>query len=128
MLQILRLGFHDCLKYSDGLGEDEVNGCDGCLNPEGMGLDMLRDFNTDKFKFNGPDVNVTNNNGLTHTADVLEEIYTNKDFPPIYGMPSLPQSMKDSGKSRADLWAFATLMAVQYGIWNNNEACRGNFK
>ena len=29
---MLRLGFHDCLKYADGSG-----GCDGCLNWEGVG-------------------------------------------------------------------------------------------
>lgn len=29
--KMLRLGFHDCLKYTDGTG-----GCDGCLNWEGM--------------------------------------------------------------------------------------------
>merc|ERR1712156_1205235 len=28
---VLRLGFHDCLKYKDGTG-----GCDGCLNWHGM--------------------------------------------------------------------------------------------
>ena len=29
--KMLRLGFHDCLKYTDGSG-----GCDGCLNWEGQ--------------------------------------------------------------------------------------------
>ena len=28
---VVRLGFHDCLKYKDGTG-----GCDGCLNWHGM--------------------------------------------------------------------------------------------
>ena len=46
-----------------------------------MGLDMMVDFNTDKGEFNGPNVNVTNNNGLGMTADLLEEVFTNKDFP-----------------------------------------------
>ena len=27
------------------------------------------------------------------------------------------------GKSRADLWAFATLVAVEYGIETNNMVC-----
>ena len=31
--------------------------------------------------------------------------------------------MKSSGKSRADLWAFATLVAVESGINENNLAC-----
>ena len=30
----VRLGFHDCLKYTDGTG-----GCDGCLNWEGVDVD-----------------------------------------------------------------------------------------
>ena len=30
--------------------------------------------------------------------------------------PSLPQSPKDSGISRADLWAFAGMVAVEHGI------------
>ena len=29
--KVLRLGFHDCLKYEDGSG-----GCDGCLNWDGV--------------------------------------------------------------------------------------------
>ena len=29
--KLLRLAFHDCVKYTDGTG-----GCDGCLNWEGM--------------------------------------------------------------------------------------------
>ena len=33
---VLRLGFHDCLKYKDGTG-----GCDGCLNWHGMGVKSL---------------------------------------------------------------------------------------
>ena len=31
---IYRLGFHQCLKFSDGTG-----GCNGCLNNHGMGLE-----------------------------------------------------------------------------------------
>ena len=81
-----------------------------------------------KNKFNGPDVTLTNNNGLWQTADILEEIYTNKDFPNINGIPSLSISMKESGKSRADLWAFAALMAAQFGIEENNLACQGEGK
>ena len=36
---MLRLGFHDCLKYADGSG-----GCDGCLNWEGMGSRLRFSF------------------------------------------------------------------------------------
>ena len=31
----LRLGFHDCIKYTDGTG-----GCDGCLNWHGMDVKL----------------------------------------------------------------------------------------
>ena len=88
-----------------------------------MGLDMREHFDTGKGEFNAPNVNVTNNNGLEMTADVLEEIFTNKDFPE--NVTSLERSMKDSGKSRADLWAFASILAVLEGIKNNNNACNG---
>ena len=67
--------------------------------------------------------------GLLYVADILEEIYTNKDFPDLsnnnHQVPSLSISMQESGKSRADLWAFATLIAAQMGVEQNNLACRG---
>ena len=87
-------------------------------------MDMRKHFNGEK---NGPDVTLTNNNGLLYTADILEEIYTNPDFP-AKAKVSLDVSMKDSGKSCADLWAFAALVAVQYGINENNLACEGKGK
>ena len=121
---VLRLGFHDCLTYSDDLDQDEINGCDGCLSSLGMNLDMYEDFNCTDHGQEGPNVNVTNNNGLGYTADVLEEIYTNPNFPRY--TPDLDQSMKTSGKSRADLWAFASLLALQIGVNNNNQGCDGN--
>ena len=120
----MRLGFHDCIPHANAT-DGEVIGCDGCLNPDGMGIDMLEYYNTDKNKFNGPDVTLTNNNGLLQVADILEEIYTNKDFPNNLQVPSLSVSMQESGKSRADLWAFATLIAAQMGVEQNNLACQG---
>merc|ERR1719210_2086290 len=87
--KVLRLIFHDCLKYSDGTG-----GCDGCLNWEGVGF-RHKDA-TDNFKF--PNVGKTNNNGLKWTVEVLEAIYTNATFP-INLAPALSISLKDSGKS-----------------------------
>ena len=38
---IIRLAFHDCLRYSDGTG-----GCDGCLNWDGMGFRFKNFFTT----------------------------------------------------------------------------------
>ena len=72
------------------------------------------------------DVKETNNNGLGYTVEVLEEIYTNPEFPS--GMaPALEVSLQESGKSRADLWAFAAITAVEYGIETNNAVCDDTF-
>ena len=65
----------------------------------------------------------TDNAGLELTADMLEEIYTNKDFPKS-ALP-LKVSLADSGKSRADLWSFAAAVGVEWGIERNNRGCDG---
>ena len=122
----MRLGFHDCLTYTDGAPEGGINGCDGCLNSEMMGVNMVKAFDAKEGSRNGPTVTTTNNNGLLFIADVLEEIYTNPNFPE--GTPALETSMKESGKSRADLWAFAALVATEHGVENNNLACNGESK
>ena len=36
-------------------------------------------------------------------------------------------SLKASGKSRADLWAFATIAAVEYSVETNNMVCDGTY-
>ena len=51
-----------------------------------------------KYSFKENDVTETNNNGLEYTVAVLEELYTNKNFPS--GAPKLSESLKSSGKSR----------------------------
>ena len=53
-----------------------------------------------KYKFleDMDDLKETNNNGLEHTVAVLEELYTNKNFP--NGAMKLTKSLKESGKSR----------------------------
>ena len=133
LYQVLRLAFHDCVPYADG---KDVNGCDGCLHPGGMGTDFLQQEYNDKgmpIKNSGtkmgdmkfPDVTKTDHNGLLYTADLLEVVYTDPAFPKIKGVV-LEKSMKESGKSRADLWHFAALVAIHYGANNNNLAC--NFK
>ena len=111
--KVLRLSFHDCVRYTDGSG-----GCDGCLNWEGVGV-WITDFKKRRL----PDVNATNNNGLRHSVEVLEALYTLPDFPP--NTPVLAASLRDSGKSRADLWALAGIVAVEYGVEANNRKCRG---
>merc|ERR1719346_458992 len=53
--KMLRLGFHDCVRYQDANGKI-VNGCDGCLSNKGMIKESMLDFhNTDKKTFKGPD-------------------------------------------------------------------------
>ena len=73
----------------------------------------------DKFKQRlYPDRVATDNNGLTNAVEVLEAIYTDPAFPSR--APVLEQSLKESGKSRADLWSLAGIVAVEYGIETNN--------
>ena len=37
-------------------------------------------------------------------------------------------SLKSRGKSRADLWAFGSLLAIEVGIERHNYACKGDRK
>jgi len=111
----LRLGFHDCLKYTDGSG-----GCDGCLEWAGVGHRYPRGH-LEKGLVNSSSRPDGHNNGLSQTVRVLEAIYTDRSFPSK--TPVLPTSPRDGGKSRADLWAFAVLEAVTYTTELNNQAC-----
>ena len=112
----VRLAFHDCLKYADGTG-----GCDGCLNWEGV--DIVH--NTTRYAKNLPNVDTTDNNGLGDVVRTLERVYREPNFP--YGQPKLGQSLFASGKSRADLWSFAAIVGVEYGMEMNNIACNDMF-
>eukprot|EP00927_Polykrikos_kofoidii_P074379 TRINITY_DN70365_c0_g1_i1.p1 TRINITY_DN70365_c0_g1~~TRINITY_DN70365_c0_g1_i1.p1 ORF type:complete len:716 (+),score=97.82 TRINITY_DN70365_c0_g1_i1:89-2236(+) len=112
--KMLRLGFHDCLRYADGSG-----GCDGCLNWDGMGErydDVTNTYSID------PNNTLNGNNGLTAVVQLLEAVYRDPGFPER--TPRLAESLWSSGKSRADLWAFATIVAVEHGIEINNGVCR----
>lgn len=62
----------------------------------------------------------TTNNKLQMSARSLELIYTNATWPP--GALSLPESLKESGKSRADLWQFAGNIALEMAINITNES------
>ena len=53
--------------------------------------------------------------------DALEEIYVDPNFP--IRTPVLSMSLQQSGKSRADLWAFAALVATDQLFKRNNENC-----
>ena len=124
-MQYLRLGFHDCIPNNDPV-TGKINGCDGCFNPAGMGVDMHKMFP----KKENPTEKAPDgaNNGLWFTADVLEEVYTNPEFPiiPVGNPGKLEMSMKHSGKSRADLWAFAGLIGATWGMTQSNKACVGD--
>ena len=41
----------------------------------------------------------------------------------ILRTPNLQTSLYESGKSRADLWAFAAIVAVEFGVETNNGVC-----
>merc|ERR1719510_259381 len=73
--RIMRLVFHDCVRYTDGTG-----GCDGCLNWAGVGADTPSVFSQDNYYTMAP-VNRTNNNGLEDIVEALELIYTTVDWP-----------------------------------------------
>merc|ERR1719228_836738 len=111
---LIRLAFHDCLRYNDTTG-----GCDGCLNWDGMG------FRFRKWDFRYQPQDKTDNNDLARLVYYLEKIYITKDWP--LEAPSLPLSLKESGKSRADLWAFAGLVALERSIERANWACDYDF-
>eukprot|EP00973_Karenia_brevis_P012565 1705286-Karenia_brevis.AAC.1 len=53
---------------------------------------------------------------------ILEEVYKNASFPSR--TPILNKSLFESGKSRADLWAFAGNNAVEFGTFLNNMICQ----
>merc|ERR1711953_37652 len=112
--KVVRLSFHDCLRYADGSG-----GCDGCLNWAGVGTRFSVD--SLKYAFKEDDVHETNNNGLEYTVAVLEKLYTNPNFPP--GAPKLSESLRSSGKSRADFWSYAAKVAVEFAVEQNNFQC-----
>ena len=113
---LLRLAFHDCVLYKDGSG-----GCDGCLNYHkinpGLGI-------KDKCH-HCEQVNEGNNAMLARTVGFLEVLYTTVDFPST--ALSLNVSLKASGKSRADLWAFAGMVALELTIERANWACEHDF-
>ena len=110
--QVLRLSFHDCVKYKDGTG-----GCDGCLNWEGVDVHL----EAVEYAKNFPNMDSGNNNGLGPIVRELERIYTETNYP--HDGQWLAQSLRDSGKSRADLWSYAAIVAVEHGIETNNLAC-----
>ena len=112
---LMRLVFHDCIPYLDGTG-----GCDGCLNWNHMYSDSPSPNDKDDFYQFDP-VNATDNKGLDGAAIALELIYTTIDWP--FLTPSIEASLFQSGKSRADLWQLAGLVALEQALERANRAC-----
>ena len=75
-----------------------------------MATDLLKTYGGKGEKL-GPEITITNNNGLMFTAQLLEEIFTNPDFPRNTRTLG-DKSLKQLNKSRADLWAYATLVCM----------------
>ena len=63
-----------------------------------------------------------NNNQLRFLGLILEEVYINPSYPPE--STELAESLQSSGVSRADLWAFSSLVGLKYAEFLNNDACR----
>ena len=115
---------------------DGTGGCDGCLNWKHVG-DATPNPNDEEDVYAFPPANVTDNNGLANIAFALELIYTNTDWPfkvNIIWSPSdanyvllqearMEASLQQLGKSRADLWQFAGLVALERSLERANRAC-----
>jgi hypothetical protein len=65
------------------------------------------------------------NNGLQTTVAALENIYTNPAWPST--APPMEKSLRDTGKSRADLWQFASNVALEIEIERANFGCDYDF-
>ena len=122
--KMIRLNFHDCIKDS------ETGGCNGCLNFDHMGEEhhgvKSQGCHEDQTCARDSLPKFTDNNNLLWVARVLEILYTNKS-PPFSSNSNfrLEKSLKDSGKSRADLWALAGLVALEISSQNHNNFCNG---
>ena len=113
--------------YFQTYGKPKINisgGCDGCLNAGGF-LDPTPNENDhDQFYTHTP-INATNNKGLDKIAERLELIYTTIDWPFIEASQEV--SLFQSGKSRADLWQLAGLVALEQTLERANRACDLDF-
>jgi len=122
---LIQLAFHDCLKYANGTAVGP-NGCDGCINWHGVGwrgpalLEQLPRRRPDLVGA-WPKFKETTNNKLQLSVRSLELIYTLTDWPPKSKV--LPESLRESGKSRADLWQFAANIALEKTINITNTYC-----
>mmetsp|Transcript_40090 Transcript_40090/g.69518 ORF Transcript_40090/g.69518 Transcript_40090/m.69518 type:complete len:1256 (-) Transcript_40090:279-4046(-) len=116
-----RLGFHGCLPDEDSDGKS--SGCDGCLYWDGIGHVYLDYFAQTVIPVEkGHNAAPNFNNGLGPAVEILEMIYRNGSWPEK--TPVMEKSLFETGKSRADLWAFAGSNAVEFGVFLNNMICQ----
>ena len=118
----MRLVFHDCIPYLD---EADGWACDGCLNWSNMATESPN-ANVASHKFAWDPIVNTDNKGLDGVVESLEKIYTTIDWP--LKEPGLAISLYQSGKSRADLWQLAGLVALELTIERANRACDLDFR
>ena len=101
-------------------------GCDGCLNWSGIGfgyqgmMGMQGILNKTYFPVDKGD-----NNGLQTVAAALDLIYTEPSWPS--NVRALNLSLRDGGKSRADLWQFAGIVGLEVEIERANFGCDYDF-
>ena len=102
------------------IDSDGTGGCDGCLNWDGMDRGGVNVFERGRY-YTYPTINKTDNNGLFGPVNALEWIYTTTDWP--FKEVSMGASLQQLGKSRADLWQFAGLIALERALERANRAC-----
>ena len=74
---LIRLGFHDCLRYEDS---SYSRPCDGCLNWDGMNkIGPRPNSREDDYKFEP--IIKTDNNNMDNIVEKLELIYTTVNWP-----------------------------------------------
>ncbi len=114
---LMRLAFHDCIPYAN---ENDGWACDGCLNWANMATESPS-ANRPEHVWQWEPVFKTDNKGLDGVVESLEKIYKTIDWP--LKEPSLNISLYQAGKSRADLWQLAGLVALDLAIERANRAC-----
>ena len=117
---LMRLIFHDCMRYEDGAGHP----CDGCINFKGVGV-KGPDPNDKNDYYRFKPLEKSDNNNMDQIVAKLELIYTTIDWP--FVNPSLNASLRQSGRSRADLWNLASMVALERTIERANRACDLDF-
>ena len=125
--KVIRLAFHDCIK------DDETGGCNGCLNFEGMGTEspgiISQMCMLDETCPRSSHPKTTDNNNLLWVSQVLEQVYNARNLPIPPWNNNFPatnftkQSLRKTGKSRADLWAYAGLVAIELAAQYHNNLC-----